>query len=164
MKRRASRADFFDASALVKVFSDEHGSEIVRPYFHSRSTKYTTAFCLYEALNALKSKLKYKKNINSQQYLESAFKLTSWFGAEVTKIDDLDFTDPLTFRKAADISTKYQLDLSDAFQIVSVKHGYFCNLVNESSTILVTADIQLANAARTEGLRVWNLLLDQPPE
>jgi hypothetical protein len=53
MTRTAYRADFFDACSLVKIYCDEPDSEIVRPYFYSRSTKYTTPFCFYEALNAL---------------------------------------------------------------------------------------------------------------
>jgi hypothetical protein len=55
------------------------------------------------------------------------------------------------------------LDLSDAFQIMSVKRGYFSSLTNDSATVLVTADNSLAQAARSEGLRVWNVNLDPAP-
>jgi hypothetical protein len=60
MNGRSTRADFFDASALAKVYADEEYSEIVRRYFNNRSTKYTTPFCFYETLTVLKSKLRSK--------------------------------------------------------------------------------------------------------
>ena len=164
MKRRAARADFFDASALAKVYSDEPRSDVVREYFRNRSTKYTTPFCFYEAMNVLKGKWKHKGQLSIDQYLHAAFQLTAWYGASSSTIKDLDFTEPSTFSEAKDIAQKSQLDLSDAFQILSVKKGYFSALVNDSSTMLVTADKELAEAARIEGLRVWNLMLEPVPE
>jgi hypothetical protein len=58
---------------------------------------------------------------------------------------------------------KYQLDLSDAFQILSVKIGFAAHLSGGSQTILVTADKKLAKAARAEGLRVWSVLEEPTP-
>ena len=163
MNRRAARADFFDASALAKIYSDEPCSDIVRDYFGSRPTKYTTPFCFYEAMNVLKGKWKHKGQLTLDQYLNAAFRLTAWYGASSSKIKDMDFTEPNTFAKAKEIAQRSQLDLSDAFQILSVKMGYFSVLVNESSTVLVTADKELAEAARTEGLRAWNLMTELVP-
>lgn len=164
MNRRAARADFFDASALAKIYSDEPRSDLVRDYFGSRPTKYTTPFCFYEAMNVLKGKWKHKGQLTLEQYLNAAFRLTSWYGASSSKIKDLDFADPTTFAKAKEIAERSQLDLSDAFQILSVKMGYFSVLINESSTILVTADKELAEAAKKEGLRVWNLMEESAPK
>lgn len=163
MNSRAGRADFFDASALAKIYSDEPGSFIVREYFGSRATKYTTPFCFYEAMNALKGKWKYKGQLTIDQYLEATFRLTAWYGASSSQVKDLNFTEPKTFAEAKEIAQRNQLDLSDAFQILSVKRGYFSVLVNESSTVLVTADGDLAIAARTEGLRAWNLMAEPAP-
>ena len=56
-----------------------------------------------------------------------------------------------------------RLSLANAFQIVSVKEGYFSHLVNDSKTVLVTADKLLAAAARAEGLRVWSAMEEPPP-
>ncbi len=163
MNRRAARADFFDASALAKVYSDEPCSDIARDYFRSRSTKYTTPFCLYEAMNVLKGKWKHKGQLTIDQYLKAAFQLTAWYGASSSKVNDLNFTDPTTFAEAKAIAERNRLDLSDAFQILSVKKGYFSVLVNESSTVLVTADTELAAAARAERLRAWNLMHEPAP-
>ncbi len=164
MTRTPYRADFFDASALAKVYCDEPGSTRVREYFRSRATKYTTPFCFYETMNVIKGKWKYKGEIALDRYLEAAFQLTAWYGASSPKVEDLDFTDPLTFAEARAISERNGLDLSDAFQILSVKKGYFSVLVKESATILVTADKELSAAAKSEGLRSWNFMTEPPPE
>jgi predicted nucleic acid-binding protein len=163
MTSASARADFFDASALAKVFTDEPGSNIVREYWNSRATKYTTPFCFYEAMNVLKVKWKHKGKLSVTQYLDAAFRLTAWYGASSSKINDLNFADPLTFAETKKLAERNGLDLSDAFQIMSVKSGYFSVLVNDSATVLVTADKGLAEAARVEGLRVWNLMLEPPP-
>lgn len=164
MNRSAARADFFDASALAKVYSDEPGSDVVRAYFGSRPTKYTTPYCFYETLNVLKGKWKHKGHLTLEQYLDAAFRLTVWYGASCSRIKDLDFTSPSTFAEAKELARRSGLDLSDAFQILSVKIGYFAPLVNDSATILVTADKELANAARAEGLRAWNPMLEPAPQ
>jgi len=164
MNSEAVRADFFDASALAKVYSDEPGSDVARQYFNSRPTKYTTPFCFYEAMNVLKGKWKYKGKLSIEQYLDAAFRLTAWYGASSSQVKDLDFTEPSTFFEAKKIAQNYGLDLSDAFQILSVKKGYFSVLINESSTVLVTADRELAVAAQALGLRAWNLMVDPPPQ
>ena len=163
MTSTAVRADFFDASALVKVFAEEPLSDVVRTYFHGRPTKYTTPFCFYEAMNALKGKWKYKGQLSADEYHEAAFQMTAWYGASSRHVEDLDFTDPQTFVRAKRISLNSGLDLSDAFQIVSVKFGYFSPLTDESKTVLVSADAALAAAARLEGLRVWNVLTEPQP-
>lgn len=158
------RANFFDASALVKVYSPEHDGQTVRNYFLGKApTRYTTPFCFYEALNVLKSKWKYQKKMTEAQYHSAASKLTLWYSrARATRtIKDVDITEIQTLREVKDLAQKYSLDFSDALQIVSVKSGPFSRLVNDSKTILVTADRGLAVAARAEGLRVWSVL-DEP--
>jgi predicted nucleic acid-binding protein len=163
MSRRAARADFFDASALVKVYTQEPCSDVAREYFNSRSTKYTTPFCFYEAMNVLKGKWKHKGQLSLDGYLDAAFRLTAWYGASSSRVEDLNFTELTTFAEAKAIAQRSLLDLSDAFQILSVKKGYFSILANESATVLVTADGDLASAARDEGLRVWNLMTERAP-
>jgi predicted nucleic acid-binding protein len=164
MSNFSARADFFDASALAKVFADEPTSSVVREYWYARATKYTTPFCFYEAMNVLKSKWKNKGQLTLPSYLEAAFRLTAWYGASSSKIEDLDFTDPLTFSDTRVLAERSGLDLSDAFQIMSVKRGYFSRMVNDSATVLVTADNALAEVARSEGLRVWNINLEPAPQ
>lgn len=149
----ALRANCLDASALVKLYVPEEGAaEILRAYFHREPTKYTTPFCFYEALNCLKRKW-VRDEITKENYLRSASDLCAWYRAISGHVKDLDFTSPTAFADARRIveKTTLKLDLSDAFQILSVKAGFFSNLIGDSATILVTADEDLAIAARNEG-------------
>lgn len=167
MTRIAARADFFDASALVKVFALEPACDVVREYFYRRTTKYTTPFCFYEAMNALKWKWKSqpkKGPLTLEQYLEAAFQLTAWFGASSRSIRDLNFSDPQVFASTKELAERFHLDLSDAFQVISVKHGCFSSLARDSATVLVTADAGLVAAAKSEGLRVWSVLTEAAPD
>lgn len=137
---------------------------MVRNYFFNRSpTRYTTPFCYYETLNVLKVKWLYKKEITQEQYTKSAFALTAWFSSSTKYIRDLDFTNPLVFSEVRAIAERNSLDLSDAFQVLSVKNGYFSPLVNDSQTVLVTADENLAKAAKKEGVKAWYMLGESEP-
>jgi predicted nucleic acid-binding protein len=162
-KSTAARANCLDASALVKLHIDESGSGIIQAYVQSEPTTYTTPFCFFEALNVLKVKWLYRKEISKEKYHDVSLTLTSWFSGSSKRIRDLDFTDPLVFMEVKNLSDKYSLDLSDAFQILSVQKGFFSSLARDSKTILVTADESLAHAARNEGLRVWYFLTEPKP-
>ncbi|TAN43239.1 MAG: PIN domain-containing protein [Nitrospirae bacterium] len=162
-KNTAARANCFDASALVKLHVDEIGSDVIRQYADTEPTKYTTPFCFFEALNVLKVKWLYRKEISKEEYHDASLKLTSWFSLISKRIRDLDFIDPIVFVEVKKIAEQHSLDLSDAFQIVSVKKGFFSSLAHESKTILVTADEELANAARSEGIKVWYFLTEPRP-
>jgi predicted nucleic acid-binding protein len=158
------RANCFDASALVKVFSDEESSALIREFFNNQApTRYTTPFCFYEALSVLKVKWLYRKEIDESAYRESAFRLTAWYALSLTSTRDIDFHNPVVFHRIRALAEKYAIDLSDAFQIESVKHGYFSGLVDESSTLLVTADKKLSEVAKKEGIKVWYFLTDPIP-
>lgn len=159
MNNPPPRANCFDASALLKVFTLEDGSDIVRDYFNNRSpTKYTTPFCFYETLNVLKVKWMYRNLITKAEYTEAAFRLVAWFGASTLHAKDIDIEDPIIFFRVRELAKRHSLDLSDAFQILSVKEGYFSHLINDSQTVLVTADEGLAKAARIEGVKSWYCL------
>jgi predicted nucleic acid-binding protein len=157
-----ARANCLDASALVKLHVEELGSPELRAYVGSELC-YTTPFCYFEALNVLKMKWLYRKEISKDEYNKAARSLTAWFSPVPHDVQDIDFTDPLIFRDVLSLSDRYSIDLSDAFQILSVKKGYFSSLTDKSSTILVTADEVLARAARNEGIRAWYFLTEPSP-
>lgn len=50
------RIHYLDASAIVKLFLDEDGSDRVRRYFAAESNFNTRTLCFAEALTVLKSK------------------------------------------------------------------------------------------------------------
>ena len=80
----STHSSLFDASALVKVFSIEPGSNVVKQYFDACPCKYTTPFCFYEAMNALKGKWKYKQQLSLEEYYKATFELTAWHGKSVS--------------------------------------------------------------------------------
>jgi predicted nucleic acid-binding protein len=157
----AVRCVLFDASALVKLHIDEDGSDTVRAVFNAEPTKYTTPFCFYETLSVFQLKWK-KGTITLEKYLDAAWRLTAWYGAATRRIDDLDFSGHGVFSEAKRIVEKTSLDLSDAFQLLSIKQGYFSPLCGDSATILITADEELAKAARSEGIRAL-YVMDKTP-
>jgi predicted nucleic acid-binding protein len=158
------RANFFDASALTKIFSSEYGSDELTLYFNKHSpTKFTTPFCLYETLNILKSKWKYRNQLSKKAYLEASLRLTAWYRANTKHVKDLDFSDPFIFSKTKDIADKYDLDLSDAFQILTLKEGEYSFFIEDSVTLFVTADKGLAKAAKEEGIKAWYCMEGEAP-
>lgn len=159
------RANFFDASALVKVFAREPDSGHIREYWNSRSpTKYTSPFCLYEAMTVLKTLWLYRKVISEDQYHKFSVELVAWFSATKRYGNDIDLHDIAVLKRAQLIAQRHHLDLSDSFQILSVKEGLFSRLVEESQTVLVTADAALAKAARIEGVKSWYCIGEPEPE
>ena len=75
---------------------------------------------------------------------------------------ELNFTEVLTFSKTQDLCMKYDIDLSDAFQILSITNGCPFSFRDFRRTVLVTDVKKLAAAARLEKCRVWHLP-DDPP-
>ena len=160
---KAGRAVCLDASVLVKKYTTEEGSDRLREFLNGEPTQYTTPICFFEALGVLKVKHFYRKEINRQVYDNAAFELTAWFSCIRNDIKDIEFFSPSIFKLSQDIAKKYCLDIADAFQILSVKQGFFSVLAGESQTILVTADSDLAKAAKKENIKVWNCLTADIP-
>lgn len=132
-------------------------------HFNTESpTKYTTPFCYFETLSALKRKW-LRRELSREKYLNASFALTIWFQASSRNVRDLDFTHPPTFARAKEIVERYDIDLSDAFQVLSVKEGYFSPMVNDSRTLLITADEKLAEVAQAEGLAAWYCVKGRAP-
>jgi predicted nucleic acid-binding protein len=163
MTSKAVRANCLDASALIKLYVQEEGSDILQRYFQDEATRYTTPLCFYEALTTLKVKWLYRKEITKDEYLKAAFEMAAWFSHASRQIRDIDFLSPIVFRDARSIVERHGLDLSDAFQILSVKEGFFSGLAARSRTVLVTADKELSNAAKQEGILAWYILGEPPP-
>jgi predicted nucleic acid-binding protein len=149
---------------LIGSTSSGTSPDIVRDYFNNRSpTNYTTPFCFYESLNVLKVKWLYRHELTKAEYSEAAFRLVAWFAASTRYAKDIDLTDPVVFSRVRELAERHSLDVSDAFQILSVKEGYFSPLIKDSRTVLVTADEPLAKAARAEGVKSWYCLGEPEP-
>ena len=102
--------------------------------------------------------------LTKEAYLRAASELVAWFRASDSRVEDLDFiTDREVFSDARELAEHTDLDLSDAFQLLSLQVGYFSHLVGGSATLLVAADKALADAARKRGLPVWDCRREAMP-
>ena len=125
-----------------------------RDYLRGHANWYTTPFCFFEALSVLKVKFKYRREITEEQYHDLGLRLVAEFGARTRDIRVLISPIPLSSVRSRRCCRKHPaLDFSDAFQILSVKMGYFYRMARVQ-TVLVTADKDLQTAAEQEGLQV----------
>jgi predicted nucleic acid-binding protein len=149
---------YLDASAALRLVLREPGFENLRKCLHLRGSQMTT-LCFAEALGVLKRKWQ-RRQLSDEQYLGCCYLLLH--GCRIT-LEDTGLEDRQTFMQASRIARKHKLDLSDALQLLTVKYGKFRQLVAESKTLLITADGDLASAAKAEGLRVWNCEKESTP-
>jgi predicted nucleic acid-binding protein len=159
----AIRTHYLDASAIVKLFVNEERSEILRKYYNDHSTYSTTSLCFAEAIGVLKVKWLYQKEITHEQYLDAMNDLMASFANESIMIDEIEIKDRAVFKEVERLSECYALDISDAFQIYTLKMGFFSVLSGDSKPILITGDTKLSDATRREGLRVWDCMKEPAP-
>jgi predicted nucleic acid-binding protein len=166
---------YYDASALVKLLVDEEGSGIVRRYHdeHQSSHFHTTSLCFAETFGVLKTK-RSRGDITEDQYLDASDELRSYISCKRIQISDVNIADVMIFHEAEKLVRKYRpekdsknsisksIDISDAFQIVTLKNDYFSKFP-ETRPLLITADAGLAKAARGENLFVWNCMNEEAP-
>lgn len=155
-------AAWFDASALVKRYVREPGSESLREYWTIQATRYTTPFCLYEALSILKGHVR-RRNLTKRQYLRAATSLVTWFRRSNSIVQDIEFLRRDVFANARELAERHDLDLSDAFQLLTLQAAAFSQFVGGQPGLLVTADEPLANAARAMKLPVWDCMRETIP-
>lgn len=158
------RTHYIDTSALVKLLLDEPGSDKLRNYFEEHSVFSTTSLCLAEALGVLKKRI-FLEEKDSVEYYNLCYELIAYLRHGNITIDDAELFGLSTYNEVEKTAKKYDLDISDAFQIVSLKKSIISKLGGESRGILITGDSQLAKAAREESLRAWDIMKeDEPPK
>jgi predicted nucleic acid-binding protein len=153
-KRIAIKVKYLDASAIVKLFLDEDGSKAFREYFFSHTNYCTTRMTFYEAMSVLKSRL-FKNSTKSKYYQAMEELAIHGWGGKI-EIESIELNDMDVFKEVSKLSMAYDLDVADAIQIYSILKGKYRRLINESSSVLITADDKLEYAAKTNGIRVWN--------
>ena len=150
------RANYLDASAIIKILVNEKDSSSVQDYFHNgRNCFRMTSVCFAEALGVLKAKYFNRKDISEKGYLNRSYLLISLVRDKRILVDEISLSDPKIFNEVESVVKKYNIDISDAFQIVTIKKGRFSRFVDESQSLLISADSDLAKAARSEGVKVW---------
>lgn len=164
MPSRAVKARYLDASAIVKIYTDEDGSSKVRELFYSAVSFCSTSLCVIEALGILKGKWLSRNEITDAEYFEKTKQLVISAWGNIIEVDDINIFSPEGQRATEAIAKKHSLDLSDALQLQTILQGRYSRLSGESSSILITADKGLCDAARSEGIRVWDCLREEMPK
>ena len=180
------RTHLLDASVLAKLVVSEYKSDVVRDYFNNHSVFWTTSFCLAEAFGVLKAKhIRYGKQnsksllarmraffcgkshaqdgISESAYLAAIEELVSMVRNETITIEEESIFNRRIFDEVEQLCSEYGLDAIDTFQLVTMMRGFPSKMIDEASTILITADKKLANAARRKGLRAWNCIKESSP-
>lgn len=158
----AIRTHYLDASAIVKLLIDEDGSATLRSYLDPHATRVTTSLCFAETLGVLKAK-NLHKHISTELYLAACEELMAHLRGETLTIEDIGITERTVFDEVERLARAYTVDLSDAYQLLTVRCGILSYLEGDSRPILVTADKRLAAAARSEGLLAWDCMHDAAP-
>ncbi len=154
------RTHLLDASALVKLFINEDGSDTLKEYFNSRSVFWTTSLCFAEVLGVLKRKyVSNKEDLTEEEYLAASEDMVAHIRNGTISVEEVDITKLEIFNEVEKIVEKYSIDLADAFQIVSLKKGFPSSLSGDSKTILITADKDLAESSESERFACMELSL-----
>jgi len=154
---RDTKSFFFDASAIVKLLIDEKHSDLVRNYFDdTRSLFFTTNFCFFESLSVLKREWR-KKRTSADKYMTCCRLLFAYTKEHRLKIKEYPLEDLSDFGKLEHLTEKYNIDISDALQLLSIKETSLSNLAGESEITLITADKNLAKAAKEEDIKTLDL-------
>ncbi len=166
MEYYAIKVHYFDASALVKLVADdvdeEPGRSALRKYHREHAHPgYTTSFCIAETFGAFKLKF-LRKKISEKEYLAYVRNFIRVTG-NTFQVDEVPILSPVVSSEAERLVARYKIDFVDCFQIVTIMRGRFRIFVGESQSILVTADHELAKAARSEGARVWECTIEPAP-
>ena len=163
---------YLDASALIKLILDipdeKPGHKEINEFFiNNPGPFFTTSLCFSETLGTLKRKF-LKKEISIDKYLNSAEKLFINVSGPSPKIkidNKLPIDSKELFENAAKLVNNYKIDLIDAMQIMTVMKGIYYVLVEKNKPLFITADKDLAEAARKESMQnVWDCIGEPKPK
>ena len=158
---------YLDASVAVKLCVVEEGSVRLEDFIDQKwaAHLHIMEFAFYETLGVLKRKL-LRRELDRAHDPSAIAQITGLVEDKRIKIDPSFRPDSFHHVPGiCELAERYTLDWSDALQIYTMLKGKWFGFRYESTAILATADGVLEEAARREGLRVWNPLKeDRPPE
>lgn len=152
-----------DASALVKLVINEPYSETLRAYC-GRALLASTTLCFGEALGVLKAKWTHGR-LTQEQYLSACADLFARVRNGSLEIEEIPLFSPDSrplYEQIEALAAKHQFDISDALQLLTLRSGTYSRLEGVARASLVTADLDLARAARAEAMPVWDCVHDAP--
>lgn len=128
--------------------------------------------CMAEALGRIKGMWKKGKGgqakLSMDEYLTATKKLLGYTQTIVLEhgkieIDKSSLSDMGTHSKVVEIAREHKLDLSDALQLYTIKSGKYGFLCQDSASVLITADKDLAIAAAKMNIKTWNCSIEREP-
>jgi predicted nucleic acid-binding protein len=158
----AIRTHYLDTSAIVKLLFEEDGSKTLRQYRNTHTVFYTTSLRFAETLGVIKARY-VRKDISHETYLRVCHRFMMDITNRNIAIEEISITTQPVHQCVEKYAESYGLDISDAFQLYTLKESFVKSFGGDSKTILITADEALAEAARKENLRVWDCLREDPP-
>lgn len=152
---------YLDANCLVKLVVVEAGSKELRGHCERRGIICaTTSFCFYEALGVLKAKWVNQKrpdHIQEETYLAACEELCALVENGQIQLEEVAIHNRLSFNESEKITKKYKIDLSDSFQLVSIRKGMLAQLKTPIVPALISEDGGVYKAAIEEGLKVLRI-------
>jgi predicted nucleic acid-binding protein len=136
---------FFDASALVKLCTNEHGSRLAAELWNGADAVIISALSDLEVRSVFNLAL-HNDRISRDQY---ASMTTQWaaFAASARQVP----LSPIIYQNANQLLDRYPLRATDAIQIASAQLLTNDNL-SPTNLVLVTWDNSVATVAAEEGL------------
>jgi predicted nucleic acid-binding protein len=152
---------YYDANCLVKLVIKESGSsELQQSVEDLESVAITTSFCFYEALGVLKTKWSRQNRtdaISQKDYLTASAELCALIEGGNIQLEEFSFYDYESFRQSRKITEQHGIDLSDSFQLITLKKGMMAGLKTSIIPQLITEDKGIKLAAEELGLSVLRI-------
>jgi predicted nucleic acid-binding protein len=98
-----------------------------------------------------------KQEISQEEYRIYCRRLFAYIKERRIKIKEYPLENLHEFEKLEHLTEKYNIDISDGLQLLSIKETILSKFVGGSETTLITADENLAKAAKEEGIKVLDL-------
>jgi predicted nucleic acid-binding protein len=156
---------YLDASAIVKLYLDEEGSDYFRDYFNNHTNFCTVQMTFYEAMSVLKARL---FNKDKEKYRKSVEDLIiSYWSKEQSRkivIEEIELNNYKIYLEISEIIWRYNIDFADAIQIYAIVKGKYSHFALDSKSVLITADDKLEFAAEDNHIRVWNCRKSAQPD
>ena len=116
----------------------------------------------YESMSVLKKRL--FKNESKDLYYKAVINLATYGWGGKIQIEVVDLNSMEIFKEVSNLSIENNLDVADAIQIYAILKGKYSQWIQESASVLITADERQEQAAKTYGIRVWNCLKEVKPK
>ncbi len=150
---------FFDASAIVKLLAREPGHDVIDGLMSKSGRVHSSWVVLAEVLGALKGKRR-RGELTDHEYGRAVYTFFHYVRTGQLHPVDLSIREghPVLLTYEAEVfehGKRYpKLDVADTLQMTVIRESFLKIFAGESETRLVTADAELAAAAKSEGILV----------